>query len=83
MIEKVEMYSAGCDSCNDTMELFNGVIALNDKSAIEEEVKESGDWVLLRNGKCYCPDCHFTEWGQEEDELLAFTKEGQLLGITE
>ena len=90
MIEAITMYTANCDGegCKDTYELYDGCIALNEKSAVEEDIKESGDWVLTTSGKVYCPDCHETHWNEKEDRLEAFSKDtdnagSQFLGAVE
>lgn len=83
MIEEVKMWTACCDICNETYELYDGCIALNEKSAIEEDVKESGEWVLLHNGKTYCSDCHQTGWDDTGETLFAFTKDTPQSGAIE
>ena len=84
-IEKIDMWCATCDNCKDNYELYDGCIALNEKNAIEDDIKDAGEWVILEDGKTYCPDCHQTQWDEEADENLAFTKDTehsstQLLG---
>ena len=78
MIEKVEMYSAICDNCKETLELCGGYAALNDRSSVQEELDDS-DWSGLENDKVYCPDCHVKKWDDDEENLFAYTKDGQLL----
>lgn len=62
------MWSAECDICKTTYELYDGCIAINEKSAIIDDIKESEEWIIAKDGKCYCSDCHQTSWNEEEDQ---------------
>ena len=79
-IEKIEMYSAQCDSCKDDYELWDGCVALNEKSAIEDDIKDVGEWVILENGKTYCSDCHNSIWNDELDQKEAYSKDTENSG---
>lgn len=85
MVTEIKMWEAKCDLCDTQFELYDGFMALNEKSAIVDSLVNDGNWNLLDNGKCYCSDCHKTLWDEEGENLLAFTKDtenrgSQLLG---
>jgi predicted HNH restriction endonuclease len=81
MVKEIKMWEARCDSCDTQFELYDGFIALNDEAVISDAVENDNNWVLLEDGRCFCPDCHRTEWDEVDDILLAFTQDGsQLLG---
>lgn len=71
------MWSAACDVCNTTYEIWNGCVALNEKSAIADDIKESGEWAVATDGKTYCTDCHQKCWNEESDQNEIFSKDTQ------
>jgi hypothetical protein len=86
MITETKMWTANCDSCNVNYELWDGCVALNEKTAISDDIKDAGEWVITKDGKTYCSDCHQTCWDDEKDENQVFSKDTQnsgavLLGI--
>lgn len=81
MIVTVKYYQALCDGCKAYLEMMEEYSALNDIGAVRDEVSNS-DWSMVENGKIYCPDCHTTKWNEDEDKLLAFTKDMQNSGAT-
>lgn len=76
-IEIVKMYGATCDGCRTQYEMYDGWIAMNDKSAVREDIENSDEWTITKDGKCYCADCHTLEWDETEENLLAFSKDTQ------
>lgn len=74
MIEKVEMYAAECDSCEEQFEMYDGFIALNDRDALKDEIQDS-NWSITFEGKTYCEKCHVRQWNESEDELHAVCKD--------
>jgi hypothetical protein len=86
MISEILLWGAKCDSCNKQFELYDGFLALNEKSAIKDSLVNDDYWNLLEDGRCFCADCHMTAWDEIDDNLLAFTKDtensgAQLLGV--
>ena len=80
MIKEVTMYSAFCDGCGDVFEMWGDFTSHPIKLEIRQElVEKENDWSLLKDGKCYCPDCHFTEL-DGEGNWLAFTIGGHSSG---
>lgn len=67
MITPVEMFACDCDNCGEKfVEEISGFAALNDKSAMQEMVQDSG-WHVTNEGLCYCQTCH--EFN-DNDELV-------------
>lgn len=66
------MWQCRCDKCDKQFEMFQDVIALNDKNAVQDHLLES-DWSMLTNDKTYCPECHTKKWNEEGDILSAYS----------
>lgn len=83
MISEIVMYQAKCDNCDAQFELYDGFMALNERSAIVDSLVNDESWSLLEDGRCFCPNCHTNKWDDEGEHLLAFTKDtdAQLLGV--
>lgn len=86
MVSEVIMWQAKCDLCDSQFELYDGFMALNEKSAIIDSLVNDDNWNLLEDERCFCPNCHKTEWDENGENILAFTKDtensgSQLLGI--
>jgi hypothetical protein len=86
MVSEILMWEAKCDLCNKQFELYDGFMALNEKSAIVDYLVNDDSWNLLEDGRCFCSDCHETHWDEDGENLLAFTKATQnsgakLLGV--
>ena len=82
MINKITMYSASCDICNNTYELWDGCVALNEKSAIKEDIIDAGEWTITESGKTYCADCCTRVWDEEGEKQYAVTKDTESSGAT-
>lgn len=72
MISKVDMWAAECDSCEEVFETYEGYTALTDKQAVKERIDES-EWTIVKTGKVYCPNCHFTSYNEDTDENHAYS----------
>ena len=82
MIKEIKMYIGECDGCKSHYEMFDGNVALELKDTVSDNIKEDGDWVLLRDGKLYCDDCCTTMWNDETKENEVFSKDTQSSGAT-
>ena len=74
MLEQITMWSAVCDGCKDVYEIYTQYSALALKQDVEEDLRESGEWVILEDERVFCPDCHTSFWHEVEDTLNAYTK---------
>ena len=67
MIHEVTMYAATCDNCGEDWEDSHyGWVAINERSAIEEDIKDA-DWHIADDDNCYCDKCHSFN---DEDKLI-------------
>lgn len=81
MIKQIKMYAAICDSCKTTLDL-GGFMALNDKEAVKEAIRDNEDCAILTNKRVYCPYCHVKKWDEDKDVRLAYNG-NTLLGEVE
>ena len=58
MIKEIQMWCIECDACEKQFYIHDGMIALNDKSAMEDEIIDADDWNITTDEKTYCGDCH-------------------------
>ena len=69
MIKEIQMWCIECDACEKKMELYNsGMIALNEKSAMEDEIADADDWNITTDEKTYCGECHELHHNDVTDE---------------
>lgn len=72
MINPQIFYTANCDNCNKQWQDYSGMVAFNDKMAMDQNLRDS-DWLVAdyehgekHQGKTYCPDCYSFE---DEDQI--------------
>lgn len=70
MITEIKMWTANCDICN----VDYGII-MSQETEIAEDIDEVAEWIITKEGKTYCTDCHTTCSNDETDENEVFSKD--------
>ena len=64
--EKFPMYTAVCDSCNETYGDDEHTYWETSQSIVRERAQESG-WTIDEHGMCLCPNCQMNNETESTD----------------